>query len=78
MVKTLNCLDYEMKSDGYIQSRRESYAAQILYEISDMLSALTRRNNSGCDKYAGARYGDLSKEAKKELYLRYRDKGYEH
>jgi len=78
MVKTLNRLDYEMKSDGYIQSRRESYAAQILYEIFDMLSALTRRNNSDCDKYAGARCGDLSKEAKKELYLRYRDKGYEH
>jgi len=78
MVKTLNRLDYELKSDGYIQSRRESYAAQILYEIFDMLSALTRQNNSDCDKYAGARCGDLSKEAKKELYLRYRDKGYEH
>jgi len=78
MVKSLNRLDYEMKSDEYIQSRREYYAAQILYEIFDMLSMLTRQHNDEYGKYANTRYGDLSKEAKKELYLRYQDKGYEH
>lgn len=78
MVKTLNRLDYEMKSDEYTQSRREYYAAQIFYEILDMLSMLTRQNNDEYDKYANAPHGDLSKEAKKELYLKYQDKGYEH
>jgi len=78
MVKALNRLDYEMKSEEFIQSRREYYAAQILYEIMDMLSMLTRQNNSEYGKYANTRYGDLSKEAKKELYMKYQDKGYEH
>jgi len=78
MVKSLNRLDNELKSEEYIQSRREYYAAQMLYEILDMLSSLTYENNNRYNRYASADTGDLSKEAKKELFLKNQDKGYEH
>ena len=78
MVKSLNRLDNELKSEEYIQSRRAYYAAQMLYEILDMLSSLTYENNNRYNRYASADTGDLSKEAKKELFLKNQDKGYEH
>jgi len=46
MVKSLNRFDNELKSKEYIQSRREYYAAQMLYEIMDMLTSLTHENNN--------------------------------
>lgn len=78
MVKSLNRLDYEIKSEDYIKSRREYYSAQILYEIMDMLTMITIRNNDERDHLITALRGELSKEAKRELYLKYQDKGYEH
>lgn len=77
MVKTLNRLDNEIKSADYLQSRRSYYSEQMLCEILDMLSQLTDQNNSQFDKWEKS-HGDLSKEAKKELYLKLQDKGYEH
>lgn len=77
MVKALNRLDYEMKSDEYIQSRRQYYAVNMLYEIVDMLAALTRQSDMEYNRDKSL-HGDLSKEARKELYLKNQDKGYEH
>ena len=77
MVKTLNRLDGELKSADYLQSRRAHYTVQMLCEIMDMLTLLTDNSDRQFEDLNGAR-GDLSKEARKELYLKNQDKGYEH
>ena len=77
MVKTLNRLDSEYRSADYLHSRRLFYVEQMLMEALDMLSALTDSSDRRFeDEYW--KHGDLSKEARKELYLKFQDKGYEH
>lgn len=77
MVKTLNRLDYEGKSLQYHQDRKDYYSTQMMYEIMDMLgSAVNSHNFKGTN--SSNKLGELSKATKKELYLKYQDKGYEH
>ena len=78
MVKTLNRLDYEMKSEEYKDARRSYFAEQMLMEALDMLSGLTRDNDSRFSDWEKANGRELSKDAKKELFLKLQDKGYEH
>lgn len=78
MVKTLNRLDYEGKSADYLHSRRQFYTEQMLIEMLDMLSALTDMSDRNVDDFIKSCGSDLSKEARKELYLKNQDKGYEH
>lgn len=77
MVKAINRLDYEGKTEDYMRSRKDFFMSQMLYEIADMLKNTSHHNNSLFDKFSKG-FGDLSAEAKKELYLKYQDKGYEH
>ena len=77
MVKTLNRLDGEMKSAEYQGRRRQFYMENMLLEALSMLSDMTGTNDRQFEDMLKAG-GDLSKEAKKELYLKYQDKGYEH
>jgi len=78
MIKSLNRLDSEYRSSEYLHSRRIFYAEQILIESLDMLSSLTDYHDRQFEDMYRKQGGDLSKEAKKELYLKYQDKGYEH
>ncbi|MDD3227940.1 MAG: MobP3 family relaxase [Oscillospiraceae bacterium] len=78
MVKTLNRLDYEIKSEEYRNARRSYFAEQMLMEALDMLSGLTRDNDSRFSDWEKANGRELSKDAKKELFLKLQDKGYEH
>ncbi|MDD3228339.1 MAG: MobP3 family relaxase [Oscillospiraceae bacterium] len=78
MVKTLNRLDYEMKSEEYKNARRSYFAEQMLMGALDMLSGLTRDNDSRFSDWEKANGRELSKDAKKELFLKLQDKGYEH
>ncbi|RFZ78500.1 hypothetical protein DS742_12910 [Lacrimispora amygdalina] len=78
MVKTLNRLDYEIKSEEYKSARRSYFAEQMLMEALDMLSGLTRDNDSRFDDWEKKNGRELSKDAKKELFLKLQDKGYEH
>lgn len=78
MVKALGRLDYEMRSEEYRNARRSYYAEQMLMEALDMLSLLSRENDRSFENLTDAIGGDLSKEAKKELFLKLQDKGYEH
>ncbi len=78
MVKTLNRLDYEIKSEEYKSARRSYFAEQMLMEALDMLSSLTRDNDSRFDDWEKKNGRELSKDAKKELFLKLQDKGYEH
>ncbi|MBE6830877.1 MAG: hypothetical protein E7519_11790 [Ruminococcaceae bacterium] len=74
MVKALGRLD----SEEYRAARHSYYAEQMLMEAMDMLSLLSRENNRRFENLTDAIGGDLSKEAKKELFLKLQDKGYEH
>lgn len=78
MVKTLNRLDYEIKSEEYKSARRSYFAEQMLMEALDMLSGLTRDNDDRFDDWEKKNGRELSKDAKKELFLKLQDKGYEH
>lgn len=77
MVKTLNRLDGEMRSAEYRHDRRQFYVENMLMEALSMLSGLTDTNNQQFEDELKTG-GGLSKDAKKELYLKYQDKGYEH
>ena len=78
MVKTLNRMDSELRHEQYQSARRVYYAERMLMEALDMLSALSRDNDRRFEDWQKLHHGDLSKEAKKELFLKYQDKGYEH
>jgi hypothetical protein len=78
MVKTLNRLDYEIKSEEYKSARRSYFAEQMLMEALVMFSGLTRDNDSRFDDWEKKNSRELSKDAKKELFLKLQDKGYEH
>lgn len=77
MVKTLNRLDGEMKSTEYYFKRQQFYMENMLLEALSMLSVLADMNNQQFETESKIS-GNLSKEAKKELYLKRLDKGYEH
>lgn len=79
MVKTLNRLESEGRQMDYLQNRKETYMGQMLVEMFDMLAGMVWVNEHQFAESVGrARCGELSKEARKERYLRYQDKGYEH
>ena len=78
MVKALGRLDSELHSEEYRVARHSYYAEQMLMEALDMLSQLSRENDRRFENLTDAIGGDLSKEAKKELFLKLQDKGYEH
>ena len=78
MVKALNRMDSELRGEEYQNARRAYYAERMLMEALDMLSSLTADNDRCFKDWLKHNRGDLSKEAKKELFLKYQDKGYEH
>ena len=78
MVKAMNRMDSELRREQYQSARRVYYAERMLMEALDMLSALSRDNDQHYEDWLKLYHGDLSKEAKKELFLKFQDKGYEH
>jgi hypothetical protein len=78
MVKTLNRLDSEGREADYLHHRQESYMGQMIVGMFDLLTGVVGANERQFADYLRAGGGELSREAKKEWYLRYQDKGYEH
>lgn len=78
MVKALNRMDSELRRAEYQSDRRAYYAERMLMEALDMLSGISRDNDQHFEDWLKLHHGDLSKEAKKELFLKFQDKGYEH
>lgn len=76
-VKILNRLEQEAKTAAYRAEHRERFACMVLLEILDALAQAAHREE---DAYAACRRngGELSREARKELFLKNQDKGYEH
>lgn len=76
-VKTICRLEKERRGEAYIKSHRDYLASRIIMEALDMLAQAVWKQEE--DFSAGQdMLGELSKEAKKELFLRNQDKGYEH
>lgn len=76
-VKVIFRLESESRSEAYIQSHREYLASRIIVESLDMLEQATWIQEE--DYPDGQKLsGELSKEARKELFLKNQDKGYEH
>lgn len=81
MVKMLNRLEGEGRRADYLQSRRQDFAGRMLVEMLDLLDGMSEaqeRKYAECLKNFKRGGGGLSKEARRELYLRNQDKGYEH
>lgn len=78
MVKVLNRLDQEGREAEYLHNRRRYYMEQMILEMLDMLSTMTASSCQQREATEKIWSGELSKEARKELYLRSQDKGYEH
>lgn len=77
MVKHLNRMDYEEKGKEYALAKREYQVTQFLYAVIDLLERNKHRAGLMYEEQFEATK-DLSKEARKELYLKYQDKGYEY
>lgn len=70
-------LESEMRTEQYIHDRKTIYAEQIILESLDMLAGVADCEDD-FDDGRKARVFQLSKEARKEWYLKNQDKGYEH
>ena len=76
-VKTICRLEKEKRGEAYIKMHRDYLAFRIIMEALDMLAqAVWKQEEDFCDGQDMP--GELSKEAKKELFLKNQDKGYEH
>lgn len=78
MIKTLNRLDSERKSEEYKRKRCAHFAEQMLMEALDLLSDMVGENDRHFEDWEKQSGRELSKDAKKELFLKLQDKGYEH
>ena len=76
-VKAICRLENENCGEAYLKNHREYLASRIIMEALGMLSRMAWKQEEGL---AGGQMfqGDLSKEARKELFLKNQDKGYEH
>lgn len=73
-IRMLIRLEKEMKKEEYFIRRRDYFAYRICMEILESFMELTNQKEAMNTMI----FGDLSKDAKKELYLKNKDKGYEH
>lgn len=78
MVKTLYRLENEGRTVEYLYKCRQYYMEQMVTGIFVMLSSATDAQYGKHGETEKLQGSELSKEAKKELYLRNQDRGYEH
>ncbi len=77
MIKLLNRLDDEGRTADRIHVRRLYYARQMITEMLEMLVYLSDVGEQNYEKAQSVSGSGLSAEAKRELYLKYEDRGYE-
>ncbi|WP_163859522.1 MobP3 family relaxase [Paenibacillus elgii] len=76
-VRTLIKMEREVSMEQNHRIRRQYLAEQLLVGILDMLESLIMNGNIDYDDKAKAMGTELSKQAKKEWFLKHRDKGVE-
>jgi hypothetical protein len=77
VVKTILNKERELSNVEFTEARKIYYTEQMVYEILIMLEQNTSDLNMDYDDAEKAMSTELSKRAKKELYLKNRDKGME-
>ena len=77
MVKRLNRIEAEERGMEAIRNRKRYYGEQMILEILELLSSLTDSSEQQWEEWH-KNHLELSKEARKELFLKLQDKGYEH
>ncbi len=78
MIKTLYRLEDEGRTAEYLYQCRQYYMKQMVTGIFEMLSSAADAQYGKHEETEKLQGSELSKEAKKELYLRNQDRGYEH
>lgn len=76
-VRAIYRIESEERGAAYMQKQREYLAYSIITEALAMLSQAAYRQENEYDRSQGMT-GEMSKEARKELYMKNQDKGYEH
>ena len=76
-IKQLYRIESEYRTEEYLLKRKQYYMEQMILEMLDSLAELIEVSDDEVRKQRNSK-AELSKEAKKELYLKYQDKGYEH
>lgn len=76
-VKAICRLERERRGEVYLKSHREYLASKIIMEALDMLAQMAWMQEENFPD-GQVQPGELSKEAKKELFKKNQDKGYEH
>lgn len=76
-VKAICRLERERRGEAYLKSHREYLASRIIMEALDMLAQMAWMQEENFPD-GQVQPGELSKEAKKELFKKNQDKGYEH
>ena len=76
-VRAIYRMESEERGAAYMQKHREYLAYRIITEALEMLAQAAYRQESEYSRSQGMT-GEMSKEARKELFLKNQDKGYEH
>lgn len=76
-VKAICRLENEKRGEAYLKSHRDYLASRIIMEALDMLAQMAWKQEEDFPDHPTLS-GELSKEAKKELFQKNQDKGYEH
>lgn len=76
-VKTICRLEKEENGAAYLAKHRDYLASRIIMEAMDMLAQAASEQEEAFNRQQNIA-GELSKEAKKELFIKNQDKGYEH
>ncbi len=76
-VKAICRLEKEERGEAYLKSHREYLASRMIMEALDMLAQMAWKQEEDFDS-GRTLPAELSKEAKKEIFLKNQDKGYEH
>ena len=76
-VKAICRIEKEERSEAYLRHHRDELISRMLFEMLDMLAGMVENEEKNFLKHR-LLAGELSKEAKKELFLKHQDKGYEH
>lgn len=75
-VKAICRLEHEARGEAYLKSHREYLASRIVMEALDIFARVVWEQEE--ESRGQMQEGELSKEARKELFFKNQDKGYEH
>ena len=73
IVKSINRLETEFKKEETIKTKQKELIKQMIFDLISLFYVKEERERRNYNTIKG----ELSKEARKELYLKNRDKGYE-